>query len=651
MQSSEEAPKSPNWIPTSFATASETGELDSVSSFQSVATPGSNLADLQSNDQSFVSFDVSEQKSSITNEENIEKTNTESTSAINVFEEDARSSWSEEPKQTEFKETVIDDCLLNNEISQNSVSSEKSHKSTNSQKSHKSTSSQKSHKSTSSQKSHKSTSSQKSHKSTSSQKSHKSTSSHKSHKSISSQKSHKSTSSQKSHKSSVSQKSLKKESLDDENEENKREFPPENLFEYMWPQENGEFFILQEQICDYLNVKSFKRKYPDLFRRPVEVPERKFLKEKGVVTEMQCDLGLTALRSEEVLELMSKDYPDHYKEYIKVLREKEQQNITEKHKEYVSTNSDKNKMMELVKKAMQSAAEYNAHLNQERREERRSCMDLQTFTIHYPAKTNKIKKNTKPGKYPVALLPGQFQDYYKEYTSKELKYLPVNTVLYGPLKELTSIKAQSDGSQSDSDDSTASDGSCSSSQGTHDDSSSGSEKPEVNNKKSGTPRSASPYTPKVKPNSTCKVCKTGADSKVKDGKPEELVHCSDCENSAHPSCIELTPEVVAVLKTYPWQCMDCKVCSHCRDPNEEDKMLFCDICDRGYHTFCVGLKNLPQGKWICRQCGSCSVCGANKPGPESSKAQWQVEVYIKNETDGKKSNPKLLCVSCSKKKK
>ena len=603
MQSSEEPP-APNWIPTSFVSASETGELDSVSSLQSAATPESNVADLQSNDQSFVSFDVSQQKSLVTNEENIEKTSTESTSAINIFEEDARSSWSEEPKQTEFKETVIDEC------SQNSVSSQKSHKSTSSQKSHKSTSSQKSHKSTCSHKSHKSTNSQK------------------------------------SHKSSSSQKSVKKQCSDDE--ENKREFPPENLFEYMWPQENGEFYILQEQICDYLNVKSFKRKYPDLFRRSVDVAEKKFLKEKGVVTEMQCDLGLTALRSEEVLELMSKDYPDHYKEYIKVLREKEQQNITEKHKEYVSTNSDKNKMLELVKKAMQSAAEYNAHLNQERREERRSCMDLQTFTIHYPVKPNKVKKNTKPGKYPVALLPGQFQDYYKEYTSEELKYLPINTVLYGPLKELNSIKAQSDGSQSDSDDSTASEGSCSSSQGTHDDSSSDSEKPDIN-KKPATP--ASPYTPKIKPNATCKVCKVGVDVKMKDGKSEELVHCSDCENSAHPSCIELTSDVVAVLKTYPWQCMDCKVCSHCRDPNEEDKMLFCDICDRGYHTFCVGLKSLPQGKWICRQCGSCSVCGVNKPGPESSKAQWQYEVSKTNEIDVKNRHPKLLCLSCFKKKK
>ena len=36
-----------------------------------------------------------------------------------------------------------------------------------------------------------------------------------------------------------------------------------DLFEYQWPQESGaDWFMLQEQISTYLEVKSFKRKYP-----------------------------------------------------------------------------------------------------------------------------------------------------------------------------------------------------------------------------------------------------------------------------------------------------------------------------------------------------------------------------------------------------
>lgn len=41
----------------------------------------------------------------------------------------------------------------------------------------------------------------------------------------------------------------------------------------------------------------------------------------------------------------------------------------------------------------------------------------------------------------------------------------------------------------------------------------------------------------------------------------------------------------------------------------QDKMMFCDKCDRGYHTFCVGLKSIPNGPWKCQSC----------KGPETPK--------------------------------
>jgi hypothetical protein len=41
----------------------------------------------------------------------------------------------------------------------------------------------------------------------------------------------------------------------------------EHIFEYQWPQgdPNAEFYVVQEQISDYLGVVSFKRKHPGLF--------------------------------------------------------------------------------------------------------------------------------------------------------------------------------------------------------------------------------------------------------------------------------------------------------------------------------------------------------------------------------------------------
>ncbi len=52
--------------------------------------------------------------------------------------------------------------------------------------------------------------------------------------------------------------------------------------------------------------------YLDIYRRIVDLHEREYLKEQNVVTETQCDLGLTALKFDEVLHLMSIDYPEKY---------------------------------------------------------------------------------------------------------------------------------------------------------------------------------------------------------------------------------------------------------------------------------------------------------------------------------------------------
>ena len=42
--------------------------------------------------------------------------------------------------------------------------------------------------------------------------------------------------------------------------------------------------------------------------------------------------------------------------------------------------------------------------------------------------------------------------------------------------------------------------------------------------------------------------------------------------------------------------------------------MFCDICDRGYHTYCVNMADLPRGRWECRLCVMCTCCGVNTPG-------------------------------------
>ncbi|CAH1261392.1 PHF10 [Branchiostoma lanceolatum] len=412
-------------------------------------------------------------------------------------------------------------------------------------------------------------------------------------------------------------------------------FPAENLFEYQWPPDkNGDWYFVQEQVSEFLGVKSFKRKYQDLDRRVMEMDEKQYLWEKGVVNEAQVTLGLTALRSEEVYDLMLRDYPQKYQEYACVLHERERQSISEKHKEYEMPTIEVSKVAAYIKRAAHQAAEYNRQLNQERMEERRAYFDMQTQTIQVPAgKMRKLPPEaTKPGPFPVALIPGQFQEYYKKYTSEELKYFPMNTCLYGPPSKVDPYAHVSSGD--DSDDESSSDGessgsgsgSCSTSSSSEGESS----PPEQPKAKAATPRPAAKrksmptvaqagYRPKDDvPNAVCGICLKGPDNN-KWGRTEDLIHCSQCDNSGHPSCLDMSDELVQVIKTYPWQCMECKTCVICGDPSEEDKMMFCDVCDRGFHTFCVGLEELPIGQWVCQTCNSAEMGQEELPQPQSKR--------------------------------
>uniref|UniRef100_A0A1A7Y804 PHD finger protein 10 n=1 Tax=Iconisemion striatum TaxID=60296 RepID=A0A1A7Y804_9TELE len=215
-------------------------------------------------------------------------------------------------------------------------------------------------------------------------------------------------------------------------------FPAENLTEYKWPaDETGEYYMLQEQVSEYLGVTSFKRKYPDMERRDLSHKEKLYLREQNVITETQCTLGLTALRSDEVIDLMIKEYPTKHSEYSVILQERERQRIAKEYSQMQQQNPQKveaSKVPEYIKEAAKKAAEFNSNFNRERMEERRAYFDLQTHIIQVPQGRFKVlaPELTRTGPYPVALIPGQFQDYYKRYSPNELRYLPLNTALFEP---------------------------------------------------------------------------------------------------------------------------------------------------------------------------------------------------------------------------
>ncbi|XP_017891982.1 supporter of activation of yellow protein-like isoform X2 [Ceratina calcarata] len=181
-------------------------------------------------------------------------------------------------------------------------------------------------------------------------------------------------------------------------------FTVDKLAEYEWPLDHkGETFMIQEQISQYLGVKSFKRKYPYLKRRVVDMEERNYLRENGLVSEAMCEMGLTAICSSEALDVMCCDFPHQYEECRKHMSEKRVKEHFKKQKELTAAaNAEKNRI-DLAEMAVQSALSWNISLNKARRESRKCSLDIQTFTIHVPKKQQKVDAERRIGHYPIAL--------------------------------------------------------------------------------------------------------------------------------------------------------------------------------------------------------------------------------------------------------
>ena len=61
--------------------------------------------------------------------------------------------------------------------------------------------------------------------------------------------------------------------------------------------------------------------------------------------------------------------------------------------------------------------------------------------------------------------------------------------------------------------------------------------------------------------------------------------------------MQFSAALSAVVRTYRWQCIECKSCHFCGTSENDDQLLFCDDCDRGYHMYCLKppIKEPPEG--------------------------------------------------------
>jgi len=126
-----------------------------------------------------------------------------------------------------------------------------------------------------------------------------------------------------------------------------------------------------------------------------------------------------------------------------------------------------------------------------------------------------------------------------------------------------------------------------------------------------------------------------------------MISCASCKYYSHPECLELPLEIVPMVRTYDWQCNDCKYCYGCQSIENEKKILFCDSCDRGYHTYCnvPPLKRKPKGDWHCIICVSMKE---EKEKEDKEKEKEREEEELKEETKKEENifNADDVAVTC-----
>ncbi|XP_022114720.2 uncharacterized protein LOC110992989 isoform X2 [Pieris rapae] len=434
--------------------------------------------------------------------------------------------------------------------------------------------------------------------------------------------------SQSSVKSSTNESSKTKKSKFADLFDSNKVWSASDVKEYTWPPPENrdaseqQVMMIQEQVAMFLGVKSFKRRYPELKRRAITAAEKDYVLSKGIVTEALCDLGITAVDASEVLDIMLSDYPHKYEEYRSYQREKQLSDPTpepvakESREIRMDRASDKPEppkvdpektRLIMAAAAIASASEWNTRMNALRRP---ACVDLQSLTIQRrraPTPSNPQIRVTPPhGFYPHALLPGQYQHTYRAYTSEQLRYFPLNTVVAAPpappSPQVSSSESEPDWSHASSSDS----------EDTH----RMHKRKKLTKVKRSSETEVNPPRVEEPEVDTCRTCKLRLEANRKTTHERFLV-CATCNAKLHPGCVDLSPDTIRKCREYAWQCAECKTCCTCSRPADA-KMMFCDLCDRGHHLYCLGLQRVPDGRWHCAECAICKSCGGRSPsGPQA----------------------------------
>ena len=91
-------------------------------------------------------------------------------------------------------------------------------------------------------------------------------------------------------------------------------------------------------------------------------------------------------------------------------------------------------------------------------------------------------------------------------------------------------------------------------------------------------------------------------------KEEELLFCSLCQEGYHPFCISRnydSNKFQRLKQLKIWLCPNCKICEVCKKHADDGGNLMCASCENLYHLKCKYQfsKTLPAGSsWKCEAC-------------------------------------------------
>ena len=80
------------------------------------------------------------------------------------------------------------------------------------------------------------------------------------------------------------------------------------------------------------------------------------------------------------------------------------------------------------------------------------------------------------------------------------------------------------------------------------------------------------------------------------------------------------------------------ICEICELGNNEESMLLCDCCDKGFHTGCIGITRIPYLEyWFCCHCIK------NQPEAVQERQKYEIQQARQIELPAKRS--RRICVS------